>query len=106
MGFLKHCFLFAFFGPGRTVILYFSVPVALYTVFLRPSSRVHWLLCPPNLGQKSGHADHVKTLETLSKIVKTLRNIVKTLKKHSKNLKKTRGGRGAGIIVIAPEILP
>ena len=79
MGFLIH-------GPGGAVKLYFSVPVGMYTVFLRPSRTVHCILGTKNPGQnpgqkpgqksgqkpdqksgqnllkiwpKSGHADHV-----------------------------------------------
>ena len=52
MGFLIH-------GPGGAVKLYFSVPVGLYTVFLRPSRTVHCIIGVKNLGQnpgqKSGH---------------------------------------------------
>ena len=78
MGFLIHTLIFL--RPGRTVKVYFSVPVVLYTVFLRPSSIVHCIFCVPeplpktlvkhlaknlekNSGQLSGHADNaLKTL--------------------------------------------
>ena len=47
MGFLIH-------GRGRTVKMYFWVPVELYTVFLRPSRTVHCIIGAKNPGQNSG----------------------------------------------------
>ena len=47
MGFLIH-------GPGGAVKLYFSVPVGMYTVFLRPSRTVHCILGTKNPGQNPG----------------------------------------------------
>ena len=47
MGFLIH-------GPGGAVKLYFSVPVGMYTVFLRPGSTVHCILGTKNPGQNPG----------------------------------------------------
>ena len=58
----------SFFGPSRTVKLYFSVPVELYTVFLGPKTLVKTLVKNlaknpvknlVNIWPKSGHADHV-----------------------------------------------
>ena len=47
MGFLIH-------GPGGAVKLYFSVPVGMYTVFLRPSRTVHCIFGTKNPGQNPG----------------------------------------------------
>ena len=54
MGFLIH-------GPGRTVKLYFSVPVELHTVFLRPSRTVHCIIGAKNTGQKPGQKSGQKS---------------------------------------------
>ena len=45
-------FSFIFLHTGSTVKLYVSVPVVLYTVFLRPGSTVHCIFYPKNPGQK------------------------------------------------------
>ena len=47
MGFFIH-------GLGGAEKLYFSVPVGMYTVFLRPSRTVHCILGPKNPGQNPG----------------------------------------------------
>ena len=63
--FQLHGFPLAFFRPGSTVKLYFSVPVVLYTVFSVPETLVKnpgqnsGQQSGQKSGQKSGHADHV-----------------------------------------------
>ena len=63
--FLLHGFPLGFLGPDRTVKLYFSVPVVLYTVFSVPETLVKnpgqnsGQKLGQKSGQKSGHADHV-----------------------------------------------
>ena len=57
MGFLIH-------GPGGAVKLYFSVPVELYTVFLRPSRTVHCIIGAKNPGQNPGQKSAQKPSQT------------------------------------------
>ena len=42
---------FSIHGPGGAVKMYFSVPVGMYTVFLRPSRTVHCILGTKSPGE-------------------------------------------------------
>ena len=61
MGFLIH-------GPGRTAKLYFSVPVGMYTVFLRPSRTVHCIFRTKSPGQNPGQKPGQKSDQKNPKI--------------------------------------
>ena len=107
MGFLIH-------GPGGAVKLYFSVPVGMYSVFLRPSRTVHCFLEPKTLVNtlvknlaktlvknlaknlvkhlikiwpKSRHADHVLKTQVYEKLGKTSKTMGKATK--TKEISKT-----------------
>ena len=54
---------FLIYGPGGAVELYCSVPVGMYTVFLRPSRTVQCILGTKSPGQNPGQKPSQKSVQ-------------------------------------------
>ncbi len=92
LGFL--CMGFLIHGPGGAVKLYFSLPVRMYTVFLRPSRTVHCIFGTKNPGKNPGHNPGQKPgQQSDQNLAKNLvKNLVKIwpISRHSDHVLKTQ----------------